>query len=63
MTTDRHPLYAAWSDALDRLVEAERRYHMALIEKRPMDELQEAARELDEARTRYRTIADQLEHA
>jgi len=46
---------------LDRLVEAERRYHIALMEKRTADEIQLAARNLDEARTRYQAIADQIE--
>jgi hypothetical protein len=61
MAADQHPQYPAWSKALDRLVEAERRYHIALMEKRTEDETQQAARDLDEARTRYQAIADQIE--
>ena len=61
MAGEGHPQYAAWSEALDRLVEAERRYHMALMEKRAADEIQLVARELDEARTKYQAIADQIE--
>jgi hypothetical protein len=61
MAVEQHPQYPAWSEALERLVEAERRYHIALMEKRTEDEIQLAARELDEARTRYQTIADQIE--
>ena len=55
-----HPQYPAWNEALERLVEAERRYHIALMEKRTVDEIQPAARELDEARTKYQAIADQI---
>lgn len=55
-----HPQYPAWNEALERLVEAERRYHIALMEKRTVEEIQQAARDLDEARTRYRAIADQI---
>jgi len=61
MAVEQHPQYQAWSEALDRLVEAERRYHVALMEKRTVDEIQPAARELDEARTRYQAIANQIE--
>lgn len=61
MAVEQHPPYQAWSEALDRLVEAERRYHIALMEKRTVDEIQPAARELDEARTRYQAIANQIE--
>jgi hypothetical protein len=61
MEAEQHPQYPAWSEALDRLVEAERRYHIALMEKRTEDEIQQAARDLDEARTRYQAIADQIE--
>jgi hypothetical protein len=56
-----HPLYPAWNEAIERLVEAERRYHMALMENRTVDEIQPAARDLDEARTRYQAIAGQIE--
>ena len=55
-----HPQYPAWNEALGRLIEAERRYHIALMEKRTVDEIQPAARELDEARTKYQAIADQI---
>jgi hypothetical protein len=61
MAVEQHPQYHAWSEALDRLVEAERRYHVALMEKRAVDQIQLAARDLDEARTRYQAIADQIE--
>lgn len=55
-----HPLYSAWNEALERLVEAERRYHIAMMEKRTVEEVQPVARDLDEARTRYKVIADQI---
>ena len=61
MAVEQHPQYAAGREALDRLVEAERRYHIALMEKRTVEEIQLAARDLDEARTRYQAIADQIE--
>ena len=61
MAVEQHPQYQAWSEALERLVEAERRYHTALMEKRTVEEIQPAARDLDEARTRYQAIADQIE--
>ena len=61
MAVEQHPQYQAWSEALNRLVEAERRYHVAVMEKRTVDEIQPAARELDEARTRYQAIANQIE--
>jgi hypothetical protein len=61
MAVEQHPQYQAWSEALERLVEAERRYHTALMEKRTVEEIQSAARDLDEARTRYQAIADQIE--
>jgi len=37
------------------------RYHIALMEKRTVEEIQLVARDLDEARSRYRAIADQIE--
>ena len=61
MAVEQHPQYQAWSEALERLVEAERRYHIALMEKRTVEEIQPPARELDEARTRYKAIADQID--
>ena len=61
MAVEQHPQYQAWSEALERLVEAERRYHMALMEKRTIEEIQPSALELDEARTNYKAIADQID--
>ena len=61
MAVEQHPQYLAWSEAFEHLVQAERRYHIALMEKRMFDEIQQAASDLDEARTRYRTIADEIE--
>ena len=61
MAVEQHPQYPAWSEALEQLVQAERRYHIALMEKRTVDEIQQAARDLDEARTKYQAIADQIE--
>jgi hypothetical protein len=60
MTVENHPLYPAWNEALDKVMEAERRYYTALLESRPSDEVQLAALGLDEARTRYRKIADEI---
>jgi hypothetical protein len=60
MAVEQHPQYQAWNEALERLVEAERRYHIALMEKRTVEEIQPVARDLDEARTRYQAIADQI---
>ena len=60
MAVESHPLYLAWNDALEHLVEAERRYYTALMGDRPPDEVQLAAHDLDEARTRYRKIADEI---
>jgi hypothetical protein len=62
MAAEQHSQYQAWSEAPDRLVEAERRCHIALMEKRAADEIQLAARDLDEARTRYQAIADRIEY-
>jgi len=53
MAVEQHPQHAAWNEALERLIAAERPYHTALMEKRTYEELQPAARELDEARTSY----------
>jgi hypothetical protein len=61
MTAEQHPHYAAWNEALERLVKAERRYHTALMENRTVDEIQVVAGELDEARTKYHAIADQID--
>jgi hypothetical protein len=60
MTGQNHPLYQPWSEALERMIEAERRYYAAVMEDRPNDELQSVARDLDEARARYRKIADEI---
>jgi hypothetical protein len=60
MAVETHPLYPAWNEALEHLVEAERRFYTALMEDRPPDEIQRAALDLDEARTKYRTIADAI---
>jgi hypothetical protein len=60
MTVEKHPLYQAWNEALERMIEAERRYYAAVMEDRPSDEMQPVARELDEARARYRKIADDI---
>ena len=61
MAVEQHPQYQAWSEALERLVEAERHYHIALMEKRTVEEIQPSALELDEARTNYKAIADQID--
>ena len=61
MAVEQHPQYQAWSEALERLVEAEQRYHIALMEKRTVEEIQPSALELDEARTNYKAIADQID--
>ncbi|MGH6925453.1 MAG: hypothetical protein ACRED5_17130 [Propylenella sp.] len=61
MAVENHPLYAAWNEALQHLVEAERRYHIAMMERRPDEEIQRAARDLDAARETYRGIADRIE--
>ena len=58
MTVESHSLYPAWNEALEHLVEAERRYYTALMEERPPDEIQRAALDLDEARSKYRKVAD-----
>ena len=42
------------------MIEAERRYYAAVMEDRPTDQMQSEARELDEARTQYRKIADEI---
>jgi len=55
-----HPLFAAWERALSQLVEAERRFHLAKMEGRPESELHQPARDLDEARDRYRAVSDQV---
>ena len=60
MAVENHPRYQAWKEALERLIEAERRYYAAVMEDRPADQMQSEARELDEARTQYRKIADEI---
>jgi hypothetical protein len=60
MTVESHPLYPAWNEALEHLIKAERRFYTALMEERPSDEIQLAAHDLDEARTKYRTVADAI---
>lgn len=60
MTGENHPQYQAWNEALERMMEAERRYYAAVMEGRPNDEMQSVARDLDEARARYRKIADEI---
>ena len=54
------PLYPAWNEALERLIEAERRFYTALMEERLSEEVQVAAHDLDEARTKYRKISDAI---
>jgi hypothetical protein len=61
VAAENHPLYAAWSEALEHMVEAERRYHVAMMERRPDEEIQLAARDLDAAREKYRAIAGRIE--
>ena len=61
MPIEQHPHYPAWNEALDRWVEAERRYYGALMEKRSTEEIEAAARDLDVAQTTYRAIAEQIE--
>ena len=60
MAVENHHRYQAWSEALERMIEAERRYYAAVMEDRPTDQMQSEARELDEARTQYRKIADDI---
>jgi hypothetical protein len=60
MSVESHPLYQAWNEALERMIEAERRYYAAVMEDRPIDEMQLVARALDEARATYRKIADEI---
>jgi hypothetical protein len=60
MAAENHPLYPAWNEALERLIEAERRFYTALMEERPSEEVQVAAHDLDEARTKYRKISDAI---
>ena len=61
MSAEDHPLYRTWDEALARLVEAERRYHVAKLEGRPEGEVEQTARELDEARRNYEAIDEQIE--
>jgi putative heme degradation protein len=60
MSVESHPLFQAWNEALEHLVEAERRFYSALMEERSPDEIQHAALDLDEARSKYRKIADAI---
>jgi hypothetical protein len=60
MAAEQHPQYSTWREALDRLVEAEQRYYTAVMEERPSEEIEAAARDLDGARGRYRAIADRI---
>ena len=60
MTVEQHPLYPAWSTALGHMVEAERRYYKAVMARKPDEEIQLAACDLDDAREKYRAIADQI---
>jgi len=60
MTVEQHPLYQAWREALDHMVEAERRYYTAVMENKPEGEVQPAARDLDAARETYHAIAGQI---
>jgi hypothetical protein len=60
MAVENHPLYPAWNEALEHMVEAERRFYAALMEGRPSGEIQLAAHDLDGARTKYRKIADEI---
>jgi hypothetical protein len=60
MAIESHPLYPAWNEALEHLVEAERRFYTALMEERPAEEVQRAALDLDEARSKYRKTADAI---
>lgn len=61
MSAEDHPLYRAWDEALARLVEAERRYHVAKMEGRPEGDVEQAALGLDEARRNYEAIDEQIE--
>jgi hypothetical protein len=61
MSAEDHPLYRTWDEALARLVEAERRYHVARMEGQPEGEVEQAARALDEARRNYEAIDEQIE--
>jgi len=60
MAAENHPRYHAWNEALQRMVEAERRYYAAVMADRPADEIQSVAHDLDEARASYRKIADEI---
>jgi hypothetical protein len=61
MAVEDHPLYPAWNAAFDRLVETERRYHRALMGGASEEEIATAARDLDEARTKYQAIDAEVE--
>lgn len=61
MPVEDHPHYRTWNEALEQLVEAERRYHIARMEGQSEEETEPAARELDAARERYRIIAEQID--
>jgi hypothetical protein len=60
MAAESDPRYPAWNEALEHVVEAERRYYTAIMEGRPTDEIQLVARDLDQARIIYRKIADEI---
>ena len=61
MAIQDHPLYAAWSAALDLLVDAERRYYSALMEGKSEAESEGTAHDLDAAREKYRSVAIKVE--
>jgi hypothetical protein len=61
MAVEDHPLYSEWDKALNRLIEAERRYHLGKFEGQSEDDLEPAGRELDEAREAYLAMSDQIE--
>ncbi len=61
MPMEQHPHYLAWSEALDHWIEAERHYYAAIMEKRSVDEIETAARDLDGARAKYRAVTAKIE--
>jgi hypothetical protein len=60
MAIEQHPQYSAWRKALQEMIEAEERYHIALMEERSTEEVEAAARDLDGARGRYRAVTDKI---
>lgn len=60
MAVEDHPLYEQWRQALDRLIEAEQDYYAAVMSGQTDDDLQPVARALDEAREKYREIANRI---